>query len=190
MPASAIGLISWVWSNSDRVLKLLTGLLDGLPKLGETMEEAGAAMIKIGGKLQGKEGDQDARGEVVRVRALLQRQKTAYTAALSGLDVGDELKQIKVPNVHLGEQSIKLPLGAATIQIPKIDVTDGTPLEGVATRLSGQIVHFKALADALDEADEMLAKIGGILDETAGVLDTVGIKLQKSGSDLKALAAA
>ena len=124
------------------------------------------------------------------MRALLQRQKAAYTSAFDGLDFGDELKQIKVPNVHLGEQSIKLPLGAATIQIPKIDVTDGTPLEGVATKLSGQIVHFKALADAIDEADEVLGKIGGILDETAGVLNQVGQDLQKSGTELRALAAA
>ena len=189
MATSAIGLISWIWANSDRVMKLLTGLLDGLPKLGDTLEEAGGAMIKIGGKLQAKEGDQDARGEVDRVRALLKRQKEAYTTALGGLDFGDELKRIKVPNVHLGEQSIKLPLGAATIQIPRVDVTDGTPLEGVATKLSSQIVHFKALADALDEADEVLGTIGGILDETAGVLDTVGARLQKSGGELKALAA-
>lgn len=60
----------------------------------------------------------------------------------------------------------------------------------MATKLSGQIVHFTALADALDEADEVLGKIGGILDETAGVLDTVGTRLQKSGAELKAPAAA
>jgi len=190
MATSGLGLLTWAWANSDRLMKLLSGLIDSLPRIGATMEEAGGAMLTISGKLQGKDGDAAARGEVERVRALLQRQKEAYTNALSGLDLGDELKQIKVPNVHLGEQSIKLPLGGATIQIPHVDVTDGTPLEGVATKLSGQIVHFKALADALDEADEVLSKIGDILNETAGVLDTVGANLQKSGGELKALAAA
>ncbi len=186
MATSGLGLLTWAWANSDRLMKLLTGLIDGLPRIGATMEEAGGAMLTISGKLQGKDGDAAARGEVERVRALLKRQKEAYTNAVDGLDLGDELRQIRVPNIHVGEQSLGLPIG--NVKIPKVDVTDGTPLEGVATKLSGQIVHFKALADALDEADEVLGKIGDILHDTAGVLDNVGTSLQKSGGELKALA--
>lgn len=191
MPGSAIGLFTWTLGNAGRVQKLLIGLLDGLPKIGDAMERAGGTMVTLGAAIQGADGHPGARGEVDRIRALLEHQRTAYLAAIEDLrHASQELAQIKVPEVHVGQQSVKLPLGAATIQIPAIQTSDQTPLQGVAAALDRQIAQLDGLAGPLQDAAQGLGNISGILASTAGDLDSVGKLLQESGGELKSLATA
>jgi len=190
MAASGLGLISWIWSNADRVLRLLQGLLAHLPQIGGAMEEAGGTMLKLGAAIQGGDGRPGAQGEVDRIRALLERQQAAYAAAIEDLrHASAELARIKVPNVHVGEQTLKLPLGAGSLQIPSIQASDQTPLTGVAAALDRQIAQLDGLGGPLQDAVHGLGEISGILASAAGDLGSVGRLLQQGGGDLKALAA-
>jgi hypothetical protein len=189
MPTTGVGLFLWTWSNADRVQKMLVGLLDGLPKIGGAMERAGGTMVTLGAAIEGADGKAGARGEVDRVRALLERQQAAYAAAVEDLrHASQELAQIRVPNVHVGDQALKLPFGGDVIHLPKVETSDATPLQGVAAALDRQIAQLDALSGPLADAAQGLGNISGILASTAGDLASVGKLLQESGGELKALA--
>ena len=191
MASGAFGLVSWLVRNAGRVQKLLAGLLDGLPKIGGALERAGGTLVTIGGAIRGADGRPGASGEVNRIRALVERQQAAYTAAIADLrHASDELARLVVPSVRVTEQELKLPLGAPTIRIPRVETGEATPLQGVAAALDRQVAQLDSLADPLRDAAEGLGNLGALLASTAGDLDGVGRLLQESGGELKALAAA
>ena len=190
MPASGVGLLSWLWTNADRVLRLLQGLLARLPQIGDAMERAGGTMVTLGAAIQGGAGQTGAHGEVERIRALLERQQAALAAAIEDLHhASAELAQVKVPSVHVGERAITLPLGAGSIKVPTISTGEQSPLQGVAAALDRQIAQLGALDDPLADAARGLGNLGALLASTAGDLDGVGKLLQERGGELKALAA-
>ena len=185
----ALGFISWTLGNAGRVQKLLAGLLDGLPKIGGAMERAGGTLVALGTALRGADGRPGARGEVDRIRALVERQQAVCAAAVDDLrHASQELARVKVPNVSISDQELKLPLGGA-IRIPRVQTSDAMPLQGVAAALDRQIETLDALVDPLGDAARGLGNLGALLASAAGDLDGVGRLLQESGGELKALAA-
>jgi hypothetical protein len=188
--AGIVGLVSWTVRNSDRVLKLLQGLLDRLPAIGGAMESAGGTMVSLGSAIQGADGQGGALGEVDRVRDMLNRQKDAYARAVEDLrEASEALKAIQVPNVRVEKRTVKLPLNAGSIEIPVVETRDVNPLQGVATSLDRQIAQLAGLADPLADAADGLGNIRGILGNAATELEKTGTLLKSSGTELKALAA-
>jgi hypothetical protein len=188
--AGIVGLVTWTIGNSDRVLKLLQGLLDRLPAVGGAMETAGGTMVSLGAAIQGADGKGGALGEVDVVRALLARQKEAYAAAVADLrEAAESLRRIQVPNVRVDKRALKLPLNAGSIDLPVVETSDATPLAGVADTLERQIAQLAGLADPLQDAADGLGN-RGILGSAAAELEKTGAALRSGGSELKALAAA
>ncbi|HYH81688.1 MAG TPA: hypothetical protein VEX86_17920 [Longimicrobium sp.] len=188
--AGFVGLVRWTISNSDQVLRLLKGLLERLPAIGGAMESAGGTMVAIGATIRGADGAGGALTEVDRVRDLLQRQKAAYENAVADLrEASEALKRIRVPNIRVDKRTVKLPLNAGSIEIPVIESTDVTPLQGVAATLERQIAELAGLADPLEAAAEGLGNLRGILGSAATELEKTGTALRTGGSELKSLAA-
>ncbi|HEU4558672.1 MAG TPA: hypothetical protein VFS20_12520 [Longimicrobium sp.] len=189
--AGIVGLVSFAYKNSDRLLHLLKGLLDRLPAIGGAMESAGGTMVSLGAVIQGTNGQGGALNEVDRVRELLTRQKEAYERAVADLRAAsDALKDVQVPDVRVEKRTIKLPLNAGTIEIPVVETSEQNPLQGVAVTLDRQIAHLAGLADPLESAAAGLGNIRGFLDNAATQLEETGTLLKSSGSELKALATA
>ena len=189
--AGIVGLVSFAYRNSDRLLRLLQGLLDRLPAIGGAMESAGGTMVALGGVIQGSDGQGGALTEVDRVRDLLTRQKEAYERAVADLrEASEALKRVQVPDVRVEKRTIKLPLNAGSIEIPVVETSEQNPLQGVAVSLDRQIAHLAGLADPLTSAAAGLGNIRGILDNAATELEKTGTLLKSSGTELKALAAA
>ena len=190
MATSGLGLVSWLWSNADRVLRLLQGLLARLPQIGAAMERAGGTMVSLGAAIQGGGGRPGARGEVDRIRALLERQQAVCAAAIQDLHhASAELAQVKVPSVQVGERTVNLPLGAGSIHVPTIQTGEQSPLRGVAAALDRQITQLDALTGPLGDAVQSLAGLSGLLASAAAELDGAGKLLQEGGGELKAIAA-
>jgi hypothetical protein len=186
-----VGLVSWTVGNSDRVLRLLQGLLDRLPAIGGAMEAAGGTMVSLGAAIQGSDGQSGALGEVERVRELLRRQKEAYEHAVADLrEASEALRTLHIPSVRVEKHTVKLPLNAGSIEIPVVETSEMTPLQGVAATLERQIVQLSGLADPLTGADDGLGNIRGILAGAAAELASTGQALRTGGGELKALAAA
>jgi hypothetical protein len=190
MATNALGLISWMWNNSDRVLRLLKEMLERLPRIGGAMEQAGGTMMTLGAAIHGGGGQAGASAEMDRIRALLERQQAAFAAAIEDLHhASAELAQVRVPSIRVGEQTVRLPLGAASIQVPTIHTAEQAPLQGVAAALDRQIAHLDSLSAPLADAARSLDSLGGLLASTAAQLEGAGRLLQESGGELKALAA-
>ncbi|HVG43470.1 MAG TPA: hypothetical protein VM890_02030 [Longimicrobium sp.] len=192
MSASGLGLFSWLWHNSGRVLKLLRGLLDRLPHIGEVMEGAGNTMITVGTAINGGGGQPGAAAAVNQVHALLVQQKAASTAAIHHLrDTSALLREVTVQWVTKGEreETVRFNPYVISFSVPTIDLAPQTPLGSVATELDHQITGLEALTLPLDHAIQSLARLSGILAAVGADMNDAGTLLRDGGRELKAVSA-
>lgn len=190
--SGVLGLLSYVWNHSDRVLALLDGLLQNLPKIGGALGRAGRTLNALAERLDGRPGAPGARSEVERIRTLLELQEAAYRAAVDDLrSASAALGAVRIPNLRMADVQVSLPrpLGSVSIPMLRPDGDDRSPLEGIAAVLDRQVAQLDALSAPLRSAAEGLENLGGLLGTAVSDLAAVGRVLEESGSALEKVAA-